>query len=70
MPTVTTTRSGLINEISYDEATNELTLDLHGKKYKYFKVPQQVFTDLLAADSAGKYFLANIKNQYRYEKMD
>jgi len=69
MPTVTTTRSGLINEISYDETTNELTLNLYGKKYKYFKVPQQVFTDLLSADSAGKYFLANIKNQYKYEKL-
>lgn len=69
MPTVHTTRSGLISEIDYDEATEELTLTLKGGMYKYFDVPKQVFSDLLSADSAGKYFHSNIRGKFKTEKL-
>lgn len=69
MPTVHTTRSGLITEIDYNEETKELTLTLKGGTYKYLDVPKQVFSDLLAADSAGKYFHSAIKGKFEFEKI-
>lgn len=69
MPIVHTTRSGLISKIDYNEETEELTLTLKGGTYKYTDVPKQVFSDLLAADSAGKYFHSAIKGKFEFEKV-
>ena len=40
-----------------------------GDVYRYFEVPSAHYTQLLAAESRGRYFLAHIRNQFRYERM-
>lgn len=36
----------------------------NGAKWKYQGVPEELFQALLKAESAGKYFLANIRDKY------
>ena len=66
MPTV---KSSMISEIEYDESEKLLKLKFtKGGWYEYKEVPKEVYSDLLAAESVGKFFLANIKNKYEVEK--
>lgn len=70
MTEVTITRSGMVNTIKYDEDKSLLTLTFNsGGSYEYEEVPKQVFTDMLAAESAGKYFHSNIKGKYEAKKV-
>ena len=65
------TRSSMISEIEYnsDEKLLTLTFGKGGQKYNYSDVPKQVYEDLLASDSVGKYFLANIRDKYSTERI-
>lgn len=36
--------------------------------YVYYDVPEEVFEEMLDAPSQGKYFHANIKGKYDYDK--
>lgn len=66
MPTI---KSSMISEYEYDEAEKLLKLKFSkGGWYGYLDVPKEVCNELLSADSAGKYFLARIKNHYGVEK--
>lgn len=40
-----------------------------GTLYEYKGVPEKVFTDLLAAESAGSFFHVNIKNSYTFTQV-
>ena len=40
-----------------------------GMKYRYYGVPQNIFDELINAESKGKYFGANIRNRYKFEKI-
>lgn len=40
-----------------------------GSIYVYYEVPLELYTELLKAESKGKYLNSNIKNVYRYEKI-
>ena len=40
-----------------------------GTIYVYFGVPLELYSELLNAESKGKYLNSNIKNVYRYEKI-
>lgn len=42
---------------------------LRGGLYGYDGVPEEVFNDLLNAESKGKFFSANIKNVFPYKKL-
>ena len=42
----------------------------NGSEYDYMEVPSQVAIDFLAADSQGKYFFANIRDQYLTERVE
>ena len=54
----------------YDEETNELYILFRtGQKYKYTVVKRQVYLDLLDAPSVGKYFMANIRPVYAYQRV-
>ncbi|RLQ86971.1 KTSC domain-containing protein [Notoacmeibacter ruber] len=65
MPTI---ESSLIEFAEYDAELSVLVLYLvGGRVYKYFDVPSGVYSDLLAADSAGSFFNRKIKNEYRFE---
>jgi len=64
-----TTRSSLLSSYGYDEAKSELIITfLKGGTYRYQEVPKEVFQAMENAESIGKYFLANVKNNYSFEK--
>lgn len=69
MTEVHTTRSSMLKTVGYDDKENCLTVTFaNGGTYKYKDVPKTVFNELISAESEGKYFLANVKNQFEYEK--
>lgn len=41
-----------------------------GKVYRYLDVPATVFEELLAAESAGRYFHTAIRERFAYELVD
>ena len=54
----------------YNELTNHVAVNFVGnKKYHYFHVPKEVYEELLAADSVGKFLNTRIKNVYEYERI-
>lgn len=40
-----------------------------GEVYRYFEFPEEQYQDLLDAESRGRYFLTQIRNQFRYERL-
>jgi hypothetical protein len=40
-----------------------------GDVYRYFEFPENQYQDFLNAESHGKYFLANIRDQFKYERL-
>jgi len=61
--------SSNLSDVAYDDTTQTLFIRFKaGNVYEYFDVPESVFQELLGADSKGKYFNANIKNRYRYQR--
>lgn len=62
--------SSNLASIGYDAENEILEVQFnHGGVYQYFDVPQNVYEELMNADSHGVYFSANIRNDYQYEKM-
>ena len=41
-----------------------------GVAYKYPNVPQKTYTDLISAESVGRFFYKTIRNTFRYEKLE
>jgi hypothetical protein len=65
-----TVESSNIASIGYDSENEILEVEFnHGGVYQYSDVPQDVYEELMSADSHGKYFSANIRNDYEYEKL-
>ena len=57
--------SSNLASIGYDVPTKTLEVEFnHGGVYQYFDVPQDEYEALMSADSHGKYFVANIRNDY------
>ena len=47
-----------------------LEIEFKGNKvYQYFGVPKEVYTSMMLAESAGKFFHANIKGKYSYDSV-
>lgn len=71
---MTPVESSQIAAIGYDADSKTLAVQFPGRGpnpgdvYHYFGVEPQVFTDLLESESKGKFFGANIKGKYIYEK--
>ena len=62
--------SHAITSVGYDRATNVLEIEfVDGDVYRYFAVPRRVHQELLAADSLGRYFQAQIRDRYGYERV-
>ncbi len=40
-----------------------------GVQYKYKNVPEQVYNDLMSAESKGKYMNANVKGKFEFERL-
>lgn len=62
--------SSNIKSVGYDPDTKLLTVHFHsGRVYEYDGVPEEVYNRMVAAESIGKNFNANIKAQYPYKKV-
>lgn len=62
--------SSNIESIGYDEATSVLEIEFHnGSIYQYFKVPRDIYDELMSANSHGKFFFENIKNSFSFQKI-
>lgn len=60
-------QSSNIAAIGYDPATSDLLVEFHnGSTYRYYGVPANVFDDLQNAGSVGRYFMASIRNSYKF----
>lgn len=62
--------SSNIQSIGYDVDSGVLEIEFKGGTvYQYFEVPPQVHGEMLQAGSLGQYFMANIRNKYRYARV-
>lgn len=59
--------SSLIDKIGYDAEAQTMVVQMNNSLdvYEYHNVSQSVFDAFLAADSKGRYFVENIKGQYK-----
>ncbi len=61
--------SSNLYSVGYDEERLVLEIEFRsGGIYSYYGVPREVYQELMGAPSLGRYFLANIRDQYRYAK--
>ncbi|MDO9579555.1 MAG: KTSC domain-containing protein [Bacteroidales bacterium] len=62
--------SSNLASVGYDADNKILEIEFnHGGVYQYFDVPQDVYDELMDADSYGKYFVHNIKDEYEYDRI-
>ena len=62
--------SSNLASVGYDEENEILEIEFnHGGIYQHFNVPISEYKALMSADSHGKYFAANIRNDYEYQKL-
>ena len=62
--------SSVIATAGYDEKVRVLEIEFHsGALYRYLGVPEEIFRRLLAAESKGQFFGANIRNKFRSERV-
>jgi len=62
--------SSNLASVGYDVKKQILEIEFnHGGVYQYFDVPQEVYDELMNANSHGKYFVHNIKDEYEFVKM-
>ncbi|MHB0871455.1 MAG: KTSC domain-containing protein [Chloroflexota bacterium] len=61
--------SSNLRSVGYDEAAQILEIEFRsGGVYRYYGVPAGVYRELLSAPSKGRYFLDNIREEYRYAR--
>ena len=63
--------SAAIQTIDYDTARAKLFVRFaSGERYVYVGVPAEVCRSFLDADSKGRFFQAEIRDQYPYNRLD
>lgn len=63
--------SSVIKYFSYDEATKTLKIIfVTGMVYLYKNVPEKIHKMLKASGSKGRYFNSNIKDKYKFQKLE
>lgn len=56
--------------IGYDASSKTLEVEFNsGRVYEYYGVPASEHSALMSASSHGKYFNANIKDNYRFSEL-
>ena len=61
--------SSTLHSVGYDPVESILELEVHdGQLYQYSAVPEEIYRELMAADSKGRYFLTYIQDQYPYAR--
>ena len=62
--------SKMLASVAHNPDKQILYLRFHtGVVYRYFEFSSEDYRSLLNAESRGKYFLANIRDQFRYERL-
>jgi hypothetical protein len=62
--------SSNIASIGHDTESETLEIEFNnGSIYQYFDVPEQVYDDMMMADSKGRFLHLNIKGNFRYSKV-
>ena len=63
-------KSSLIDKVGYDPEAKVLAVQMNYSSdvYLYQDVPQDIFDDLLAAESKGGFYVKNIKGKYKTER--
>lgn len=63
--------SSMFTELGYDKTNQSLLVRYtNGVLYQYFEVPEYLWNDMQAADSMGSFFSKNIREEYRFEKLE
>jgi hypothetical protein len=61
--------SSCIAVVGYDLSDKTLAVRFHGgTEYRYTGVPLETYQALLAADSIGKYFNADVRDTYPHQR--
>lgn len=64
-------QSSNLDWVAYDESKKELYIQFKsGGLYVYYKVPKDIFINLLKAGSKGRYHAVKIKYVYDYKKLN
>lgn len=67
---MTPVKSTSIKAVGYDAAARVMTLQFHsGGSHAYVNVPPDKHAALMAADSPGGYFHANIRDKHKSSKV-
>tara|TARA_Y100000385_G_scaffold72153_1_gene72572 strand:- start:2829 stop:3020 length:192 start_codon:yes stop_codon:yes gene_type:complete len=60
----------MIEKCFYDFTKNTLKVKFNGGQvYEYENVDAKVYEDFCTAESTGKYFIENIRNNYEYTQL-
>lgn len=61
--------SSMLRSVGYDPVEEILELEFHdGHVYQYGDVPEEIYRELMSAQSIGRYFLTYIQDQYPYAR--
>lgn len=60
--------SSCIDSVGYDNEVLEVRFN-NGGVYRYFEVPAQLYRQLLAAESKGRFFNHHIRDDYSYMRL-
>ena len=62
--------SSNISSIGYDPSRDTLEVEfLNGSIYQYFNVPENMYKQLMATPSKGRFLHAYVKNAYPYSRV-
>jgi hypothetical protein len=62
--------SSNLEAVEYDSDNAMLYIQFHsGSEYVFLDVPQDVYEELMEADSHGKYFWKHIRDRYEYHRI-
>ena len=65
----TPVESSMLVSVGYDPVDEILELEFHTSGiYQYGEVPEEIYRELMAAESKGGYFLEYIQDQYPYAR--
>jgi hypothetical protein len=66
-----TVESDVIHAVGYDPEIDLLEIIYNdGRIYQYRDVPPEVYQGLMSAESKGRYFHENIRDEFSYWQMD
>ena len=66
----TPVNSSNLASVGYDPDNKVLEIEFNsGSLCEYYNVPKEEYLNLMNSNSLGKYFMANIRNEFEYRKI-